>query len=246
MPKFFVDQSLTEGELFRLSPADLHHLVEVLRAKSGDCVTVGDSGGRNCSCILRGEAPYFQLEVQTIRPCQSETPYRVELFQALPKGDKLEHILQKAVELGVSAVTPVRTAHSLLKLDESKLGKKLERWQKIMQSAAEQSGRALIPELHVPLNFAEALARMQTADLAFAAWEGEEQLSLKALLGPAVPARVAFLIGPEGGLAAAEVAALKAASIPTISLGPRILRTETAAPAVLAQLSFAWEQSSLA
>jgi len=243
MPKYFFAPSQKHGDVIALDDALAHHLFRVLRLRDGASVILCDGAGVDYATVLRGGTAVVAGE----QPCRTELPASITLYQALPKGDKFETIIQKCVELGAARIVPVYTAHSLAKHAE----KKQPRWQKIAESAAGQSMRGMIPQVSTPMDFAAAL-REKTAGAAntalwLAAFAPSERpapvVSLRALLDAAARPfpSIGLWVGAEGGFSAEETAGLLSAGAHSVSLGPRVLRTETAAPALLAQISLLLE-----
>jgi len=231
MPKYFFkpDKPLSIGSGVVLESDTAFHLINVLRVKPGDELTLCDG---NNTDFIAAVAPFSKktkltLLVKDITPCTTEPTTKITLYQALPKGDKLDLIIQKTVELGVTEIIPVVTSRSVVKIKDS--AKKTERYQRIAESAAGQSMRGIIPKVHEPVNFKDASIESAT----FVAYEGEKNLLLKSAMRPYD--KINIWIGPEGGFAPEEILALTERGAIPISLGQRILRTETAAIAAVAQ-----------
>ena len=230
MTRFFVaKENFHEDQVF-ITGADSHHLIKVLRQKPGDRITVLNGKGEEFTAeISKLEAELVMATVISQSERRSEPRLRLTLVQSLPKADKFEWILQKNTENGVSRFQPVLTERSNIKLDRKALEHKIPRWRRIIQEAAEQSGRQVLPELGEVISWQQFL-RSLPAGLSLIPWEGEHELSLRALLTSQEPApsAVNIIIGPEGGFSLAEVEQAKAAGAIPVTLGPRILRTETA------------------
>ena len=244
MPRFFVDlcTPLAPGDILHLEGEDARHVALSLRCRLGEELVVCDGANTQYQCRIQALDPrQVGLQVVSAQPCESEPPVRLHVYQAFLKGDKLEEVVQKCVELGVSDLTPVFSDNVVSRPDRSSWEKKLVRWQKIAREAAMQCGRGIVPRVHPPVDLAICLQGLARTELGFVCYENEKDLSLKALLPAAAPASCAFFIGPEGGLSPKEVQAVDGAELPRVSLGHRILRAHTAAPAVLAMLSLAWE-----
>lgn len=225
-----------------ITGSDLEHLVRVLRLKPGDTISVSDGQGTVCHCVLRQITK--DKAVGTIHgayPDTSEPPIEVMLLQGLPKGDKLDLIIQKATELGVSAVYPIAMERSVVKLSPEKAENRVTRWQRIAFEAAKQCRRNRAPVVHPVMTLAGVFASLPRETKILVPWEEEKSRSIRQVLtSPEFTAakRVALIIGPEGGLAGGElVLAEKWGAVP-VSLGQRILRTETAAIATLAVLMY--------
>ena len=251
MPRFFVTASQIDLEngLVTLVGADAHHIARSLRMAAGETVTVCDAE-KEYDCVL--ETFHDEREViariTSQREVSTEPRFCAHLYQALPKGDKLDSIIQKAVECGVSSITPFESAHCIVRIKQEAEGKKTERRRRIALEAAKQCGRGCVPEVSPSTSFAEALAQAAQADLPLFCYEGEGTQPLRTVLSSycvdhpdgEMP-KVSIMIGSEGGFSPAEAqAAIEAGMIP-IGLGRRILRTETAAAFVLACLVYEWE-----
>ena len=241
MPRFFVPvEDITDGEI-RITSGDAAHISRVLRLREGDTVTVCDGRGFDYNAeIAEINAGEIICSVTAKRRSESEPDVFVTLYQGLPKASKMDYIIQKTTELGVSKIVPVAMARCVSRIEDKKTeAKKLERWNKIAKEAAQQSQRGIVPEICPVMTFDEAAAAMAESDLCFAPYECEDEGGLKnTLLSVENPKTVSFMIGPEGGFDLSEIEKLKAAQIPTVTLGPRILRTETAGEAVLAMMMY--------
>lgn len=236
-----------DGHAF-ITGSDVNHIGNVLRMKAGDRIEVimeEDVQVYLCQIteVLPDEVRCSVMEAETF---DAELPSRVFLFQGLPKSDKMELILQKAVELGVSSVIPVRTRNAVVKLDEKKAYGKIVRWQGIAEAAAKQSKRRVIPSVQTVVDFREAIKMMQELDVALLPYELQDPDSFRKtreLLSELKAGQsIGILIGPEGGFAEEEIQYAKDAGIRIITLGRRILRTETAGIAVLAWLVYLLEK----
>lgn len=232
MPRFFTDTPPDEAAL--ITGEDAQHIGRSLRMKPGEALTLC-CGGVDHECeIVSITSDSVVCRVLSKAPSPAEPAVEVTLFQALPKSDKLELIIQKAVELGVRRIAPVLTARCISRPDERSLGKKLERWQKIALSAAKQSGRGLIPEVMPVIGFEECLSQAAALDRAFFCYEkGGESLSKLGLSGAR---RIGLIVGPEGGFEDGEAQAAEVMGICMTSLGRRILRCETAPLAALSAI----------
>jgi 16S rRNA (uracil1498-N3)-methyltransferase len=241
MPKFFVTEDKIAENQIIIDTEDVSHISRVLRLGAGDCVTVCDSRGMDYEAeIVQMEQKQIICAVKSKKPSDSEPNIKVTLFQGLPKASKMEYIIQKTTELGISEIVPVKLARCVVKIDNQKdEKKKTERWQKISEAAAKQSGRGVIPKIDAIMTLDEVIEKSNEFDLFFVPYECEEQKTLKEILlsKPNVKT-VGFLIGPEGGFDIAETEKLHNAGIETVTLGKRILRTETAGEAVLAMTMY--------
>ncbi len=241
MVRFFVQpENIGEREIL-VQGDDVNHIKNVLRMKQGDALVVSCGRGTDYECVIREiqEGRVF-LDIREERPAVSELPVRITLFQALPKRDKMELIIQKAVELGAAEIVPVRTRRCVVKLDDKKEEKKLARWRMIAEAAAKQSGRGRIPEISEILSFEGALDRARDMDAVLIPYELYEDMpsSVQAMKNAARGESIGIFIGPEGGFERGEVERAIGSGARPISLGKRILRTETAGMTVLSVLMF--------
>ncbi len=225
MVRFFVSTEELAGENPVLTGENAQH-AKVLRLKPGEEVLLCDGAGQECLCRI--ENTQWALSVLQRQASSSEAAVQVSVYLAFPKADKLEHVIQKATELGAYEIVAFPSARCISKPDEKSLKKKLERWQKIAASAAEQSGRGRIPQVRVLGSFAEALIQAGKADKALMFYENEQAVTLKMALSAAPYRTVSLLTGPEGGLETREVTQAREAGLQVCTLGKRILRCETA------------------
>ena len=236
MTRFFVSPEELGSDMIQLVGENASH-AKVLRLKAGEQVLVCDGEGRECLCAVVDGA--WNLEVLERRESVSEPGVRVSVYMAFPKADKLEHVIQKATELGVYEIVAFPSARCVSKPDEKSLKKKLERWQKIAASAAEQSGRGRIPQVVILPSFAEALKRGAETDLPMMFYENEQATTLHMALNAGEWKSAALLTGPEGGLEEKEVAKAMEAGWKVCTLGKRILRCETAPLCALSAVMYA-------
>ena len=238
MTRFFVDPDQMGQDFLALTGDNAAH-AKVLRIKSGEEVLVCDGQGQECLCVVSDMSPgQVSLVVQKRQTSSSEAAVKASIYMAFPKADKLEHVIQKATELGVYEVVAFPSARCVSKPDDKSLKKKLERWQKIAASAAEQSGRGAIPKVIVLGSYAEALTRAAAADKAVLFYENERATTFRMALEAGEFQTVSLLTGPEGGLDAKEVEQAKAAGLEICTLGRRILRCETAPLCALSALMY--------
>ncbi|MBP2017353.1 16S rRNA (uracil1498-N3)-methyltransferase [Symbiobacterium terraclitae] len=235
--RFFLDR--VESGRVVLSRADSHHLLRVMRAAPGTPF-IALAGGVAYDCVLEAVEDGLACgRVVGSRPATGEPRIRIALFQGLAKGEKMEFVIQHGTELGIAEFIPVAAARSVVKLDAKKAADRTERWQRIAREAAEQSRRGAVPRVSAPVTWKEAVAGIAGFDLALVPWE-EGGEPLKAVLEAHPDAlSYALFIGPEGGLTADEVALARAAGAIPVTLGPRILRTETAPLAAAAAILYA-------
>ena len=235
MPRFFTDD--VDGSRAGITGGDAEHIIKALRMKPGERLTVCDGRGFDYECEIAGfTKDAVSLEVLSRKASQSEPSVRVTLYQGLPKSDKMEYIVQKSVELGVSRIVPVITGRSVSRPDAKSLSGKIKRWNKIAAEAAKQSGRGQLPAVADAMNFknaAAALSRHETPLMLYEANGG----GISGCIAPDSK-DVGFFIGPEGGFEREEVEAARAAGVRTAGLGPRILRTETAPLCVLSVIMY--------
>ena len=239
MTRFFVEEQAFSGDTLRLTGENFQH-ARVLRLKPGERMLVCDGQGREALCAVRqAGASEMELEVLERREAETEAAVRVSVYLAFPKADKLEHVIQKATELGAYEIVAFPSARCVSRPDEKSLRKKVERWQKIAASAAEQSGRGRIPEVITLGSFKEALERGKQAEKALLFYENEHAVTLRMALESSSWNTVSLLTGPEGGLEEAEVAQARGAGFQVCTLGKRILRCETAPLCALSAVMYA-------
>ena len=228
MTRFFVTSEELQPEFLVLTGENAKH-ARVLRLKEGEEVLVCDGQGQECVCTVSDVSEgQISLVVRHRQASETEAKIRASVYMAFPKGDKLEHVIQKATELGAFEIVVFPSARCVSRPDEKSLKKKLERWQKIAASAAEQSGRGVIPQVVLISSYKEALNRAAEADKAILFYENERAVTLKMSLQTGDYRTVSLLTGPEGGLEAAEVEQAREAGLDICTLGKRILRCETA------------------
>ncbi len=227
MTRFFVQPEDLQPEFLVLTGENAQH-ARVLRLKCGEEVLICDGQGSEALCVVSDVSDgQYSLVVKHRQPSQTEAAIRVSVYMAFPKGDKLEHVIQKATELGAYEIVAFPSARCVSKPDEKSLRKKLERLQKIAASAAEQSGRGCIPQVLTLPSYKAALERASQADKALLFYENERATTLRMALKGAYQT-VSLLTGPEGGLEQKEVEQAMAAGLQVCTLGKRILRCETA------------------
>ncbi len=227
MVRFFVTAGELSGEVLTLTGENAQH-AKVLRLKVGEEVLVCDGEGREALCRITQAGNSWELSVAETRESTTEAAVQVSVYLAFPKADKLEHVIQKATELGAFEIVAFPSARCVSRPDEKSLKKKLERWQKIAAAAAEQSGRGRIPEVRVLPSFRAVLEDAAKADKALMFYENEQAVTLKMALSSGSYRTVSLLTGPEGGLEEREVEQARAAGLQVCTLGKRILRCETA------------------
>lgn len=239
MTRFFVEPEQLMQEELVLTGENAAH-AKVLRLKANEQVLVCDGQGKECLCTVVEVSPKeITLDVKERRDSDSEPAVQVSVYMAFPKADKLEHVIQKATELGAYEIVAFPSARCVSKPDEKSLKKKLERWQKIAASAAEQSGRGRIPQVVVLPSYAEALKRGAQTDLPMMFYENERATTLHMALTEHTFKTAALLTGPEGGLEESEVQKAMDAGFHVCTLGKRILRCETAPLCALSAVMYA-------
>ena len=228
MPKFFFNKNdISRGQV-QLFGEDEKHIKTVLRAREGEEITLCDGEGMDYQCRIASLERGVLLDILSKEVCETEPKVKITLYQGLPKADKMELIIQKCVELGVDRIVAVSTERAIVKLDK-KEAKKLERWQKIAEAAAKQSGRGKIPEIgQQVLKFKDAVAEAKELDGAIIPYEREQERGIRQFVQDFKGESIGVFIGPEGGFADEEIALAQENSITPITLGKRILRTETA------------------
>lgn len=245
MYQFFVEPSQIMGKRIVIQGSDVNHIKNVLRMRVGEEIAVSNGAdGREYRCgIEEFTADEVICSLRFIKEDGVELPSKIYLFQGLPKADKMELIIQKAVELGAYEIIPVAAKRCVVKLDEKKAAGKRSRWQGIAEAAAKQSKRGIIPQIREVMNMKQAIAFAQQMDVRLIPYELAEDMGhTRELIGAVRPGQsVAIFIGPEGGFEEAEIREALRAGIEPITLGRRILRTETAGMTVLAWLGYLLE-----
>ena len=241
MYHFFVERSQIHLESVTITGPDVNHIKNVLRMKPGEQVLISNGEDRDYLCRLTEiSADAVEAEILEEREETTELPAKIWLFQGLPKSDKMELIIQKAVELGAYQIVPVATKRAVVKLDKKKEEAKLKRWNAISESAAKQSKRLIIPEIAPVMSFDEALAFVKDFDSRCIPYECASGMdSVRQFVEQTGPGqKIAVFIGPEGGFEETEIEKAREAGVVPVSLGKRILRTETAGLALLSVLAF--------
>ncbi len=240
MSRLFIDPSKLADDLVVIAGEDHRYLTRVLRLKIGDAVVLFDGMGVEADATIARVGPRaLELRVEARRPAPKAERPDVTLIQALTKGDKLDLVVQKATELGVARIIPVTSARSVPRLEAMRAIGRRTRWQKIARDAARQSGRVDVPEIEPVTALSTALTSSPNDAFRVLLWEGARQSSLRTVIPTERPKRVVIVTGPEGGFSEEEVEFARAAGFAVVGLGPRILRTETAALVTLAILGFA-------
>ena len=239
MPRIFIQPGYMADGRVTLPPEEARRFFRVLRMGQGDRVDLFDGHKEYRAVILSISPRSAVLEITAENEKTSEPGINIILGQGMPKGDKLEVVVQKSVELGVSEVVPVILERSVKRPDPNDMGGRLSRLKRIATEAAQQSGRVMVPEVTACMDLTMFLEHTRTAGLKILLYEGMKAVGLRDILRSAVDVKsVSLLIGPEGGLTAGEVQEAAAAGYVAAGLGPRILRTETAGPAVISIIQY--------
>ena len=238
MYQFFVEDDQIGEDLISITGSDVNHMKNVLRMKPGEQVRISNQDGRDFLCRVESlcdNEVILRIEEKDIPG--TELPAKIYLFAGMPKGERMETVIEKAVELGVHEIIPVAMKYCVVKLDEKKAEKKVARWQEIARSAAKQSKRSMIPNIHPIMSFREAVDYAKACDRRLVPYENEEGMSAtaKAFADLCDASSIGVFIGPEGGFAEEEIETLRPDS-QVISLGRRILRTDTASITMLSML----------
>lgn len=245
MYQFFVKPEQIQGNTVRIEGGDVNHIRNVLRMKIGEEIAVSngeDAKEYHCQ-VERFDEDEVICAILSVREDSAELPSRIFLFQGLPKGDKMELIIQKAVELGVYAIIPVSTKRCVVKLDAKKEKSKISRWQQIAEAAAKQSKRGIVPQVRNVMSIQEAVRYASSMELRLFPYEHAEGMKrTRELIESVRPGQdIAVFVGPEGGFEEKEVEMAEQEGFEAITLGKRILRTETAGFTVISWLMYQLE-----
>lgn len=241
MHRFFVDNLSGASDNIIITGNDVNHIRNVLRLKIGEKIMVSDGSGTDYQCSISDIGSDMVIaDIEDVFKNAAELPVKITLFQGMPKSDKLELIIQKAVELGVYEIVPVITKRTVVKIDDKKADKKLERYNGIAESAGKQSGRGIIPTVKPFMSFKQALEYAKTLDMNLIPYEEAKGMEYSREVIKDIHGKksLGIFIGPEGGFAKEEVDMAIEAGAKCITLGNRILRTETAGLAVLSIIMF--------
>lgn len=245
MHQFFVTPMQVKEERIYIEGQDVNHIKNVLRMKAGEQLKISDGNNKRYLCEIETmTAEEVCVRIVEEQQVNTELPSKIYLFQGLPKGDKMELIVQKAVELGVYEIIPVATKRAVVKLDEKKAAKKVERWNGIAESGAKQSGRNVIPSVTKVMSYKEALAYAKELDVILIPYELAEGMAETKQIVESIEkgASIGVFIGPEGGFETAEVEQAMESGAKAVTLGKRILRTETAGLTTLSILMYHLEE----
>jgi 16S rRNA (uracil1498-N3)-methyltransferase len=242
MARFFLPRTKIDGRRGIIAGAELHHLRRVLRLRAGDPIVAFDDSGWEHEAVIR-TLDDTEAEVEILRSYQAEreSPLAVTLALGLIKGDKMDYVIEKATELGVKTIAPFVSRYTVPKINERKAVQRSDRWQKIALSAAKQCGRSSLPQVLPVCDYREVIGGQASADLKLFFWEMEADQTLKHVHGHETGVEsVILVIGPEGGLTVEEAELARARGYTLVSLGPRILRAETAALTAVSLVQYLW------
>ncbi|QEY17449.1 16S rRNA (uracil(1498)-N(3))-methyltransferase [Cellvibrio sp. KY-GH-1] len=236
IPRIFTEQTLVTGELMQLEESASHHLSKVLRMQAGrELILFNGTGGEFAATIQEVSKKHVAVTVAEHTADNRESPLQLELAIGISRGERFEWVLQKATELGVTKITPLVTERTEVKVGGERQEKLIDRWQHIIISACEQCQRNLLPELSAPVQISDWLNTVDS-DLRFVLHHRDS----KTLPAEQTPQSVSLLIGPEGGLSESEIAHAQAKNFNALTLGPRVLRTETAPVAAISLVQYLW------
>jgi 16S rRNA (uracil1498-N3)-methyltransferase len=237
--RFVIAPERIDGDRVAFDRAETRHMAAVLRLGPGDLVVAADGHGHDYTIRIEALGDTATGTVIGVAINRAESPLAITLIQGVPKGDKMEAIIRAGAELGLARLAPALTARTIVRLPPSRWHARARRWQRVARESAKQCGRAMLPEVETPRPLVEWLDPPASGELALCLWEGAAP-PLGEILNAAAtpPQRVRVVVGPEGGLAREEMELTRARGFSIVSLGPRILRTETAGPAIVAILQF--------
>lgn len=241
MPKFFVEPSQVHEKHIAIEGENVNHIKNVLRLAINDEILINDRHGNDYKCIISAiDSQSIMAQITEHTESQVEPGIEVTLFQPLIKGEKIEWVFQKAVEIGVSRIIPISTERCVVKLETAKkTASKVERWNKISEAAAKQSGRGIVPEIAQPMTFKEAVAYQKAHQISsIIPYENEKKQGVKEVLEATHALRYGIFIGPEGGFTEQEIAYALENGIQSVTLGRRILRSETASIVALTNIMY--------
>ncbi len=245
MHRFFVEESAIGEDSVIIQGNDFNHIANVLRMQVGEVILISDGNDREYKCEISEITQDTVIsKIIDMNAASRELPIKVTIFQALPKGDKMEQVIQKVVELGAVEIVPVKTSRCIVKLDDKKAKKKVERWNTIAESAAKQSKRGIIPNVCAVKTYKEALDYAKDMDMVLIPYEQAENMEYtrEVLSGIKKDISIGVFIGPEGGFSTQEVEECQEIGASCITLGKRILRTETAGMMIMSVLMYLSEE----
>ncbi|PKM83060.1 MAG: 16S rRNA (uracil(1498)-N(3))-methyltransferase [Firmicutes bacterium HGW-Firmicutes-14] len=240
MARFFVPESSIKGDQVVITGPDVKHIGRVLRLGPGDEIVLSPGNGRRfLTRISEITSREVLCKIISEQEVLTEPPVRVSLYQGLPKGEKMELVIQKTTELGVGRIVPVDCERTVVRLDRKKAAARQARWQRVAEEAAKQSGRTVVPQVSEPVGFETALAGLPAGCLALMPWEEESLTGIRTVLqGNTNAVEIAVFIGPEGGFSRREAELARVRRVIPVSIGPRIMRTETAGIAAVAVIMY--------
>lgn len=243
MPRFFIDKDQISDSALFIDGDDSRHIARSLRMAVGDELTVSDKNGQEYLCVLtKIRDDRCDADIISVRSSDTEPKCRITLFMAYPKGDKLETVIQKAVELGAHEIVPFESSRCVKRPKADKASEKRARLARIAEEAAKQCGRGCLPVISLPIKYEDVLARAKEYDLPLFCYEGSNTLSLKSVLEKHdMPKSIAVVVGSEGGFSEDEAKNAVTAGFISVGLGPRILRCETAPDYALSCISYRYE-----
>lgn len=244
MHRFFIKQTDISNNNIIIEGEDVQHISKVLRLKEGDNIVLCDQQGTDYNVVIEN------ISKQTVKttiidkePSKGEPSMEVVLYQGIPKSTKMDLIIQKCTEMGITRIVPVFTTRTIVKLESDKdEAKKVSRWTKIAEEAAKQSARGIVPRIDMPMNLEKALMDSRKLDVTLIPYELEKDMSVKAALQGKTAKSVGFFVGPEGGFSTAEIDRAKQNNVMPVTLGSRIMRTETAGFAMLTCIMYEYDQ----
>ncbi|MBQ7475412.1 MAG: 16S rRNA (uracil(1498)-N(3))-methyltransferase [Clostridia bacterium] len=241
MPRFFIEgAAASPGDVLAVTGEDARHIASSLRMRPGEPIVLCDGRGTDFFSTVTGVGAEVTVRVDSVSSSVGEPPYGATVYQAAVKGDRFDTVVEKAVECGASSVVPFVSSRCVSRPDPKDAPKKIKRWEKIAREAAMQSGRGAVPTVGGVLSFTDMLREAAKADVALFCWE-RATVPLRDVLKGKKPSTVSVVIGPEGGFSDGEAAAAENAGLVPVSLGSRILRTETASGSVLSVLSYEFD-----
>jgi len=241
MPKFYVSEPRIEKEMLRIEGDEVRHIRKVFRLKAGDEIVVFDGSGKEYEGKIIEEGPSsVVILVESILSTKRESPLEITLAQSLLKGEKMDYLIQKATELGVKEIIPFFSSRSVPLLERSRRMRRHDRWERIAIEASKQCGRGVVPKILPLQDYSEMLQNISTDLLRLILWEKEGERLKEVLEGSKEKRKIFFIIGPEGGLNQEEVGDAKEKGFIPVTLGKRILRSETASLCLLSILQYEW------
>lgn len=244
MHRFFIERQNIFKDSISLEGDDVQHISRVLRLKEGDKIVLCDQQGTDYFVEIKNISKHtVQTSIMSKESSKGEPSIEVVLYQGIPKSTKMDLIIQKCTELGITKVVPVLTARTVVKLESEKdEQKKVVRWTKIAEEAAKQSARGIVPQIEMPMTLEQALKDSQQLDLVLMPYELEKDVSVKAAIRDKKPQKIGFFIGPEGGFEVYEIDQALQNHVVPVTLGHRIMRTETAGQAILTCIMYEYDQ----